>query len=207
MNEGSGTLVFWILIPLFGAIGLYLILYSRLRKKMVEAFAKSHHFQIKPEYREQVQETLDRCFSLEGKGLLRSFDQLSSLVDGKPIWLFRAVELLDLNPYAQSESTHFARIVALFDIPVVYDEFFVLDKSMQASHRLPTSRSPNPEILEIVKRIVVSCKPRHPLSVTLKGGHGLVYFEPLITGGEKASDIDSLYCIAKKMRENLSDDV
>ena len=207
MNEGSGSLVFWILVPLFMAVGLYLIWYSRRRKKMLEAFAKAHQLCIRPEHEKELQKTLDSCFSLNDKGLVRSFGQLSSLVGGESIWLFRAVELLDLNPHAQSDSTHFSRIAALFDISTDHDEFFVLDKSMQASKRLPRSKSPNPNVIEISKRIAKSCKARHLLSMTLARGHGLIYFEPLVTGGEKISDVNSLYCIAKNMSEKLSGNV
>jgi hypothetical protein len=207
MSEGSGSLVFLILILLFMAVGLYLIWYSRRRKKMLDAFAKTHQLRIRPEHEKELQKTLDSCFLLKDKGLVRSFGQLSSLVDGESNWLFRAVELLDLNPHAQSYSTHFSRIVALFDILTDHDEFFVLNKSMQASQKLPRSKSPNPMIIEITKRIAKSCKARHTLSVTLTCGHGLIYFEPLTTGGETISDVSSLYCIAKNMSEKLSGNV
>lgn len=204
MNEGSGVLVFWILVPLFVAVGLHLILYSRRRKKILAVFANEHQFFINPEYEKELQMKLDNCFTLEGEGLVRSFGQLSSLVEGESVWLFRAVELLDVNPHAQSCSTHFNRIAAIFDLSNDHDEFFLLDKSMQASQKLPKSKPANPEIIEIAKQTVVSCEARHTLSITLKHGHGLIYFEPLVTGGETNADVNSLYCIAKTMSEKLS---
>jgi len=207
MNEGSGAVVFWILVPLFAAVGFYLFWYSRRRKKMVEMFAKNHQLRIRPDYEKELQKTLDTFFSLKDDGLVRSFGQLSSLVEGESIWLFRAVELLDLNPHAQSYSTHFPRIVALFGNSTEHEEFFVLDKSMQTRQRLPGSKSPNIKVSEIAKQTAVSCKARHPLSVTVTRGHGLIYFEPLVTGGETISDVNSLYCIAKNMCERLSGDV
>ncbi len=207
MNEGSGAVVFWILVPLFVAVGFYLLWYSRRRKKMVEMFAKIHQLRFRPEYEKELQKTLDTFFSLKDDALVRSFGQLSSLVKGESIWLFRAVELLDLNPHAQSYTTHFPRIVALFEISTEHEEFFVLDKSMQARQRLPRSKSPNTKVTEIARQIAVSCKARHPLSVTITRGHGLIYFEPSVTGGETISDVNSLYCIAKDMGEKLSDRV
>jgi hypothetical protein len=208
MNEPSGTLVFWILVPLFMAVGLYLIWYSRRRKKMLETFAKTHQLPMRPEYKRELQRTLDSCFSLSEKGLVRSHGQLSSIVDGGSIWLFRAVELLDLNPHAQSYSTHFSRIVALFDIPTtVQDEYFLLDNSMRVHRRLPGAKPPNPKAIAISKRIAQGCNARHSLSVTFARGHGLIYFEPLVTGGETMNDVTSLYCIAKNMLRQLSDDV
>ena len=207
MGEGSGAVVFWILVPVFAAVGLYLFWYSRRRKKMLEAFAKMHQLRIRPEYEKELQETLDICFSLKDEGLVRNFDQLSSLVDGGSIWLFRAVELLDLNPHAKSLSTHFPRIVALFKISTEHDEFFLLEKSMQVIQRLSRSKSPNTRVIEIVKRAAASCKIRHTMSVTVARGHGLIYFEPLVTGGETISDVNSLYCTAKNLYEKLSGDV
>ena len=205
MNDGSGTLVFWILVPLFAAVGLYMIWYARRRKKMVDKFARTHRLAIKPAYEKELQKTLDSCFSIQEKGLVRSFGQLSSLVDGGSVWLFRAVELLDLNPHAQSYSTHFSRIVALFDIGATdHDEFFLLDKSLQARRNMPGSKPPDPAVTEVTKQIAKTCKARHALSVSLRRGQGLIHFEPLVTGGENISDIDSLYCIAKKMRNELS---
>ncbi|MDY7037928.1 MAG: hypothetical protein SV375_17420 [Thermodesulfobacteriota bacterium] len=174
---------------------------------MLESFAKSYQLRFRPEKAKEVQQTLDSCFSLKGQGLVRSFGQLSSLVEGESTWLFRTVELLDLNPYEQSYSTHFPRIASLFDIPTDHEEFFFLDKSMKPIQRLPKSEPPNANVIEITKRIATSCKARHPLSVTLRRGHGLIYFEPMVTGGETIDDLNSLYCIAKMMCEKLSIDV
>jgi hypothetical protein len=207
MNEGSGALVWWILVPVFAALGLYLIWYSKRRKKMLEGFAKTHQLRIRSDHEQELQRTLDNCFSLKSENLVRSFSQLSSLIDGGSIWIFRAVELLDLNPHAKAQSTHFAKIAALFDASTDYDEFFVLDRSFQAKPRTSGSKNPDPHVTEISKRIAASCEARHPLSVTLSRGHGLIYFEPLVTGGEKMSDVDSLYCIANHMRGELTGDV
>jgi hypothetical protein len=203
LNEGSDALVFWILIPIFAAVGFYLFWYSRRRKKMLEAFAKTHRLHIRPEHKEELQKTLDSRFSLKDENRVRSFGQLSSLIDGGSMWFFRAVELLDLNPHARSYSTHFPRIAALFKVSQDYEEFFVLGRSLQAIQKLPGSSPPNPDVVEITKRIAAECHARHPLSVTLARGHGLIYFEPLVTGGEKMRDLHALYCIAKKMREEL----
>jgi len=207
MNEGSGAVVFWILVPLFVAIGLYLIWYSRRRKKMLEAFAKMHQLRIRPEYGKELQEALDTFFSLEEDGLVRRFGQLSSLVEGESVWLFRAVELLDRNPHARSSSTHFPRIVALFETSTAHEAFFILDKFMQARQQLPESKPPGTKVAEIVKQTATACKARHPLSVTVTRGHGLIYFEPFVTGGETINDVNSLYCVAKGVCEKLSGDV
>ena len=204
MNKGSSPLVFWILAALFLAVGLYLIWYSRRRKKMLETFAHMHQLRIRPEDEREIQKRLDSCFSLKDKGMVRSFGQLSSLVGGEYVWIFRAVELLDLNPHAKAYSTNFARIAALFEISAAHEEFFLLDKALRVNKRLPGTISPDPEVVELTKRTATSCGARHPLSVTLTGGHGLIYFEPLVTGGETLDDVNALYCMAKEMRAKLA---
>jgi len=73
MQDGANTLVFWILAPLFAAVGLYLIWYSRRREKMLEAFARAHRLRVRTDCKEEIQKTLDDCFSLAGAGLVRSF--------------------------------------------------------------------------------------------------------------------------------------
>ncbi len=204
MSNGSGALVFWILVPLFAAVGLYLIWYSRRRKKMLETFADTHHLRLRPEHKGELEKRLEDCFSLKEENLVRSFGQLASLIDGGSIWLFRAVELLDLNPHAQSYSTHFPRIAALFDVSSDRDEFFFLDKGMQARSMRPWAHTPNREVVMITKGIAESFNARHPLSVTLARGCGLIYFEPMVTGGENISDVNALYGIARKMREEFA---
>ncbi|MGD2075422.1 MAG: hypothetical protein PVI91_13365 [Gammaproteobacteria bacterium] len=204
MNDSSGALAAWILVPLFLAVGLYLIWYTRRRRKLMEGFAHAHGLTLRPERTGELQETLDRSFSLEEEGLVRSFGQLSSLVDAGSLRLFRAVELLDLNRHGQARSAHFARIAALFDIPAAHDVFFVMDRYRRATERLRGSESPDPDVTEMAKHAADSCKARHALSITLRRGHGLIYFEPLVTGGETGDDVESLYCIAKRMQAALS---
>jgi hypothetical protein len=137
MNETPNGLVFWILIPAFLAVGIHLILYSRKRKKMVELFAKNNQLNIRPERKKEVQGILDTYISSSDAELLRTFDQISSLILGGEIWLFRAVELFDVNPRIKSPATHFPRIAALFEVSAEWDDFFLLDKNMRATNRLP----------------------------------------------------------------------
>ena len=204
MNSGSETLVFWILIPLFVAIGIYLLWYMKRRKRMLLQFAKDNGFNIKQKHEEKLQERLDSCFSLEDPGLIRSFGQVSNIIEKGSVLFFQTVELLDLNPHAQAYSTHFNRIAALFETHKTLDEFFLLDKSMRPQHRLPTQKTSNPKIAEISRQIAKSCNASHTLSVTLRNGYGIIYFEPLVTGGESMQDIVSLSCIAANMQQEFT---
>lgn len=171
---------------------------------MVESFASMHQLRMCPQRKDQIQAELDANFALEDDSLVRSFGQLSSLVDADDVWLFRAVELLDLDPHAQSYTTHFPRIAALFDVSASHGEFFLLDPSGQPHQALPRHGSPDPTVVEIVRRAAQACSVGHTLSVTLSRGHGLIYLEPLVVGGETMTDVNTLYCVAKKIRAELA---
>ena len=71
MAEGPDALVLWILVALFASVGLYLIWYSRRRKKMLEEFAKPHQLLIRPDHANDLQKTLDSCFSLKNENVGR----------------------------------------------------------------------------------------------------------------------------------------
>ena len=203
----NSTLVWWILVPLFIAVGIHLALYSRRRKKIFKKFAVSHHLSFKPELQRKLQNILDTSFHLKQEGLSRSFGQLSNILFNGSIWIFRAVELLDLDPNSQPYSTHFPRVVALFKAPLSLEEFFLLDKSLDITTRLPDSPVPSSEVTGCVEDCFNLHNPLpHSLSVSFSGGYGLVYFEPLIVGGETLSDINSLYSIANEFYEKLGND-
>jgi hypothetical protein len=200
MGEGS-MLVWWILVPLFAVVALYLIWYSRRRKRMLEAFAVNRNLSVRPELEKDLQETLDKCFSLEGDGIVRSFGRVSSVVDGGSIRLFRTVELLDLNPHGTSQSTHFTRTAALFDVSPDYTECFVLDTAGTANCLLPGAEAVAPDLADACRRIAASCGARHDLFVSMERGKGLLYLSPLVTGGESMDDLGSLYCMSERMRD------
>jgi hypothetical protein len=204
MDEPSGMTVFWILGPLFVAVGLYLAWYTRRRRRLLETFAARHGFPVLQTVAEPLQALLDERFALEGEGLVRSFGQVASVVEGDGVRLFRAVELLDLNPYAQADSTHFARIAALFGVPASLDAFFLVERDGRTRSRFGGAGPSDAALVEVVRQTVAACGGRHPLSVTFAGGSGLVYFEPRVTGGENAEDISALYAIAMQVREGLS---
>ena len=63
---------------------------------------------------------------------------------------------------------------------------------------------PASNVTETVKRIAASCHARHALSITLSQGQGVIYFEPLVTGGETMNDLESLYCMAKQLCKELA---
>lgn len=207
MDEASNPLVFWIVVPLFAAVGIHLLIYGRQRKRMMEGFARAHGFRVRPELENALEQALDRCVALDAPGLVRTFSRLASIVDAGPIRLFRCIELLDLVPYAQASSTHFPRLAATFDVAGHFAAFFLLDRSGQASPRVPGAPPPEPRLVEAVTRAAASCRARYTLSVTLARGRAVIYFEPSVTGGETRDDLEALYCIARSLRQELANNV
>ena len=112
--QGNPGLVFGILVPVFLAVGVYLLWYSQRRKKLLESFASSHNLALHPELATGLENRLSKIFDFEQTNIVRSFGQLKSVVKDDEILIFKGVELLDLSPYGRSNNTHFARISAFF---------------------------------------------------------------------------------------------
>ena len=169
---------------------------------MLRDFVISRGLNILPKASVDLQKTLDSAFSLSNN-LVRSFGQLRDIAEEDGVFVFRAVELLDLNPHAQSDNTHFPRVISLFDVPSDYYEFFMLDCSMSLHNKIPHSKEIDVRIRKSCQNVVTSLRPRHTLSVSLSQGKGLVYFEPRVTGGETLADVNMLYDLAKAFRNDL----
>jgi hypothetical protein len=203
MDLSIETLWPWILVAAFVAVGIHLLLYARRRKKMLRDFARRHLLTVSEDYREHVQDILDRCFQLEQSGLVRSFSRISEVVQADGVWIFRAIELLRLRPSGNSRRDYSNRLAAVFAVDSSHQEFFLLDRSGQAVSRVPGAQPPDAAVTEVVQEAVRSCDAKHPLSVTLSDGQALIYFRPLIVGGEKPADIDAIYCLAREMGRKL----
>ena len=132
------------------------------------------------------------CLRFDVAGIVREFGQLSNPVDAGTIQIFRAVELIDLSPNTRPDSTHFSRIAALFDISKEYDEYFLLNTSQVAANPHPVHDNPDPNVVQVASGIARLYAARHALSVTLRNGKGLLYFEPTVMGGESRSDVEAL---------------
>ena len=201
MSEASGAAIGWIIGTAFAAVGLYLVWYSQRRKKMLTMFAAEHGFAMGRNSTAQLEHSLAQCLRFDIEGIVREFGQLSTTVHAGTVQIFRAVELIDLSPNTQPDSTHFSRIAAHFDISNEYDEYFLLRYSQGVANLHPIHDSPNRNAVQIASDIARTCEARHTLSITLRNGKGLVYFEPTVTGGENKADIEALYCIAKAMKD------
>ncbi|MBR9882878.1 MAG: hypothetical protein GYB21_04125 [Oceanospirillales bacterium] len=196
-------LLLWILGPLFGAVGLYLVWYARRRRRMMRAFAREHQFPVKRTLLKPLQHCLDTAFALPQSDAVRSFGELSCVVDAGKAWLFLTVELLDLRRYGQTGSTHFARMAAVFKVSADLDAFFLIDMHGKVINRITQEPEVLPRVATAAHEAMREAGAGHTLSVTLANGYGLVYFEPLATGGEEPADLEALCKIALSLHARL----
>jgi len=203
MTQGNPELVFAILVPVLLAVGVYLLWYSRRRNELMKAFASSHGLAVHAELAAGLEERLTRLFDFDRTMMVRSFGQLKNIVKDGDILIFNGVELLSLTPLTRSNNTHFSRIAALFPISGKHSGFFDVDKSGAIISRVPGEIRPDENTAQIVKRTVAEAGARHSLSATFKGGYGLIYFEPLVTGGENIADLDCLLRLTRLLKSAL----
>jgi hypothetical protein len=197
--------VFWLLVPIFVAVGVYLIWYSRRTRRLVVDFARGKGLQYHQSDGGQLAGVLDSALSLEQPGLVRSFDRIRDIVyDQDTIALFRTVELLDLNPHGTSESTHHSRVAVTFEVPQQHDLFALVSPDLGCRSRLGSASGVPEEAVGMIRNALQGRPPRCPLSVTLKRGRGLVYLEPLVTGSVRSEDLDYLIAVGRAIRKEFT---
>jgi hypothetical protein len=193
--------VFWILLPLFAALGVYLVWYSSRARRLVEAFARARGLRYERRDDGQLAAALDSALGFEEEGLVRAFDRVQDIVhQGDSVALFRAVELLDLSPYGTAQSTHFSRVGVTFEVSGEHDVFVLVSPNLMIQSRLGSERAGPEKTVELIRSLFSERPPRCPLSITLKRGRGLVYLEPYVTGSVKAEDLDYLVVAGQSLR-------
>ena len=96
-------MVWMILIPIFIAVGVYLIIYSKKRKAMLKGFAQEKGLQYAHDDQGRLETELNQKLAVEETGLVRSFMKIRDIVTDGEISIFRCIELLDLNPHRNPE--------------------------------------------------------------------------------------------------------
>jgi hypothetical protein len=193
--------VFWILVPLFVAVGAYLVWYSRRGRRLVMAFAREKGLRYRPGDDGQLAAALDEALGFDEPGLVRSFGQVRDIVyDRESVQLFRTVELLDLNRYGTSQSTHYSRVAVTFEVSPDLELFALVSPDLRCQSRLGSDSSVPQEPVTVIRSVLENQRPRCPLSVTLKRGRGLIYLEPLVTGNVRPEDLEYLIAIGRGLR-------
>jgi hypothetical protein len=198
--------IFWILGIAFVAVGGYLYVYSRKRSRLLKDFASNKGVRHSRKAGASLEEELEKAFSFDIPGIVRSFGRVRDVAEIEGITIFRATELLDLSPYGGSQNTHFGRIAAYFDAPATLDMFFLVTKTGELANMHPTEAIPETDDSFIkIKEVLEKSAPRHRLSVTVMRGKAIIYLEPMF-GSEKKEDVDYLLGIAVAIHRKLWSD-
>jgi len=199
MIKGDIT-VFYILIPAFLLVGLWLIYYNRKKSEMMRMFAAKRG--LKYSRRSPgLDDELDRVFRLETP-FARAFMLVKDVITDGPVRLMRLTELLDLSPYGTSQNTHFRRLAAYFPGPAGPDLILGFrhgGPDPRVMYPVGTNVSGDERVKRLLE-LVSESPPPHPLTITLMGGRALAYLEPLMVGSEGEPEADYLLKFAKKFR-------
>ncbi len=178
----TDLLVFILFGVAFAAVGLHLVFYSRRQAGIIRKFAESRGYPHTDRDDGSLEDQLDRAFEIEDPGCVRTFGQVRDIVSLPSCKLFRAVELIDLNPHASADSSHHARVAVVFPCTSERSGIFCIGSDLDVRQRYPRDCDDAPARLSDLFPQAGIASPPHPLSLTLMRGNGLAYLEPAVTG-------------------------
>lgn len=197
-------LVFVFLGVAFAAVGLHLAVYSRRRSGVFRRFAAARGYPHTERDDGSLERQLDRAFEISEPGCARAFSQVRDIVCLPIGKLFRAVELIDLNPHASAESPHHARAAVVFPGTPEWSGVFHVTSDLRVHQRYPREPDPATDRLPGLLRQVGIALPPHPLSLTFMRGQGLAYLEPTLTGSITETHLTYLSDLAERFAHHFS---
>lgn len=198
MIEGE-PIVFVFLGVAFAAVGLYLVLYARRRAGTVRDFARSRGYPWRARDDGSLEEELQEAFRIDEPGCVRTFDRPRDVVSIPGGTLFRAVELLDLNPHASVYDSHQARVAVLLPEGPDFEGIFMVTSDLEVRQRYPREEtSGGAGVVALLKDAGVRAPP-HPLSLTFMRGRGLAYLQPAVVGSVDAQGLAYLADLAERL--------
>ena len=205
METQSDPLVWYILVPLFVAVGVYLLIYSRRRRAMLKRFARERGLSYRPRDEQGLADELTEKLAVDGEGLVRAFMGVKDLVSDGRVTLFRCTELLDLNPHRRAQDPHGNHICVLFEAPEEIDLFFRMERDGEVRNLHPPGKVlGEDEAFGRISQVLHKDPPPNGLTVSFRNGKALIYANPLVTGGEKREDLDYLLRIGRRLDEALT---
>ncbi len=194
----ANLLVFILLGAAFAAVGLHLVVYSRRRAGVVRRFAESRGYSHADRDDGSLEHQLERAFEIENAGCARAFSQVRDIVCLPSGKLFRAVELIDLNPHASVDSPHHARVAVVFPCAPECSGVFYVASDLVVHQQYPQKRDPATARLSDLFPEAGLASPPYPLSLTFMRGHGLAYLEPPVTGSVTEGHLTYLADLAER---------
>jgi hypothetical protein len=197
--------VFFILIPIFAAVGVYLVVYNRKKSALFKDFSSSRGLQYQKRDDGQIENALTEKLKIEEPNYVRAISGVKDIIRYGEILIFRCTELLDLYKYGNPQTTHFPRVALSFNAPQGASLFFIFyPKTGQYKSRYPTDKNLNEDkYFQNIKSVLQDFPPPHPVTITLSLSTAFIYLEPLVIGGEKEGDLDYLLSFGKKLKEVL----
>jgi hypothetical protein len=187
----------------FSAVGLHLVIYSRRRAGVLRQFAQSRGYPYADRDDGSLELHLEGSFKIQEPGCARAFSQVRDIVALPSGKLFRAVELIDLNPYASVESPHHARAAVVFPGIPGWSGVFYITSDLAVHQRYPRECDLAATRLSQLLRQAGIGSPSHPLSLTLMRGQGLAYLEPAVTGSVTEADLIYLAELATRLARHF----
>lgn len=198
------SLVFILLGVAFAAVGVHLVVYSRRRAGVVRAFAESRGYPYDDRDDGSLELQLERTFGIEDAGCARAFSQLRDIVCLPRGRLFRAVELMDLNPHGSVHDPHHARAAVIFPAEPEWSGVFAVTSDLSVHQRYPRENGPATAQLPRLFRQAGISSPPQPLSLTFMRGQGLAYLEPAVTGSVTETHLTYLADLAERFSNHFS---
>ena len=195
----ANSLVFILLGVAFAAVGLHLVFYSRRQAGVIRKFAESRGYPHTDRDDGSLEDQLERAFEIEDAGCVRAFSQVRDIVCLPSGKLFRAVELIDLNPHASPDSPHHARVAVIFPCASERSGIFHIGSDLGVHQRYPREDDPVSARFPDLSPQVGIAPPPHPLSLTLMRGNGLAYLEPAVTGSMAETHLTYLADLAERL--------
>ncbi len=205
MTTHGDPKVFFILVPLFLALCIYLIIYNKKKAAFLKKFSTSRGLQYRPKDNGRLEDDLSSKLEIKEPGYVRTVFGIKDIIRYDSIRIFRCTELLDLDRYGTPQNTHFHRLALTFDLPEEVSLFFLFDPKRR-EYRQPGPQKINLEgnrTFQAVKSCLGEMPPPYPLSVTFSRGLVFLYLEPLMVGGEQEKDVEYLLELGKKLKRAL----
>lgn len=205
MFASNDPRVFFILIPIFAVLGLYLIIYNRKKSALFKNFSSARGLRHQKKDDGQIERTLSEKLKIEEPNYVRTISGVKDIIRYGEILIFRCTELLDLYKYGNPQTTHFPRVALSFDAPQDASLFFIFyPKTAEYKSCYPSDKNINEDkYFQNIKSLLRDLPPQHPVSITLSRGSAFIYLKPLVVGGEKETDLDYLLNLGKRIKEVL----
>jgi hypothetical protein len=191
MTVEGNPFVLVILAVCFAAVVAFWFFWSRNQSRVVRRYAESKGLVHHDRDPEGLEARVNACVALDDANLTRTFSRFGDIVSLGRGTLFRAVELLDLNPYGRADYANRSRVGVWFRCPFQHEGFFLVTPALGVHQRYPEE----PDHTEDVRGRLEAARVAPPpctLSLTLMRDHAVAYLEPTVTGTVTAAHLDYL---------------